>query len=302
MSFLIKPQVQEAMEKKRPLVALESTLISFGLPSPYNMQIAERLEEIVYEEGAVGATVAVLDGQIRIGLEREELERLANDPAIRKVSRRDLPLVVGLGLDGATTVSATMYIAHLAGLDVFATGGVGGVHRGHPFDVSADLLELGRTPITVVSAGVKAILDLELTREVLETQGVPVIGYGSEEMAAFYSRRSGLPADVRADSPEQVARIIRARNRLGLKNGLLVTIPVPAEDEIPAPEIEHFINRATHEAEAQGVTGAALTPFVLDRLAVLTDGRSVRTNIRLLENNARVAAQVALALRALRAD
>jgi pseudouridine-5'-phosphate glycosidase len=290
------------MEKKRPLVALESTLISFGLPSPYNLQIAERLEEIVYQEGAVGATVAVLDGQIRIGLEREELERLANDPAVRKVSRRDLPLVVGMGLDGATTVSATMYIAHLAGIDVFATGGVGGVHRGHPFDVSADLLELGRTPITVVSAGVKAILDLELTREVLETQGVPVIGYGSEEMAAFYSRRSGLPADVRVDSPEQVARIICARNRLGLKNGLLVTVPVPAEDEIPAPEIEYFINRATHEAEEQGVTGAALTPFVLDRLAVLTDGRSVRTNIRLLENNARVAAQVALALRALRAD
>jgi len=215
---------------------------------------------------------------------------------VRKVSRRDLPLVTGLGLDGATTVSATMYVAHQVGIELFATGGIGGVHRGHPFDVSADLTELGRTPVTVVCAGAKAILDLPLTREVLETQGVPVIGYGNAEMAAFYSRSSGLLADVQVDTPGQVAQIIRARRELGLGTGLLVTVPVPAEDEIPPEEIGVAIARATRDAEEKGVSGAALTPFVLARLAELTAGRSVRTNISLLHNNARVAARIAVAL------
>jgi pseudouridine-5'-phosphate glycosidase len=199
-------------------------------------------------------------------------------------------------LDGATTVSATMHVVHQVGIEVFATGGIGGVHRGHPFDVSADLIELGRTPVTVVCAGAKAILDLPLTREVLETQGVPVVGYGSDEMAAFYSRRSGLPADVRVDDPQQVARIIRARRALGLQAGLLVTVPVPVEDEIPPGEIEGIIAQATRQADEQGITGGELTPFLLARMAALSEGRSVKTNVSLLRNNAHVAARIAVAL------
>jgi pseudouridine-5'-phosphate glycosidase len=245
----------------------------------------------------VPATIGIIQGRVHVGLEAAYLEHLAkNRQQVRKVSRRDLPLAVGLGLDGATTVSATMYVAQQVGVEVFATGGIGGVHRGHPFDVSADLTELGRTPITVVCAGAKAILDLPLTREVLETQGVPVVGYGSDEMAAFYSRSSGLPADARVDSPQAVARIIRARRALGLQTGLLVTVPVPAEDEIPAHEIEGVIAQANRQAEEAGITGADLTPFLLERMAQLSEGRSVRTNISLLHNNARVAARIALAL------
>jgi pseudouridine-5'-phosphate glycosidase len=296
MPFIVAPQVREALQAGRPVVALESTLISHGLPYPTNLSVAQEMEAQVRAEGATPATIAVLDGRVLVGLESAQIERLAQGRDVRKVSRRDLPLVVGLGLDGGTTVSATMYVAHQVGIELFATGGIGGVHRGHPFDVSADLTELGRTPVTVVCAGAKAILDLPLTREVLETQGVPIIGYGSDAMAAFYSRSSGLPADVRADSPQQVARIIRARRELGVQNGILVTVPVPGEDEIFPDEIEAAIDQATGEAEGQGITGAALTPFVLARLAELTQGRSVRTNISLLRNNARVAARIALAL------
>ena len=287
--------VRQAM-KSQPIVALESTVISHGLPYPDNLQVAQAMEAAIHDEGATPATIAILQGQVHIGLDAGQLERLAQSKEVRKVSRRDLALTVGLGLDGATTVSATMYLAHQAGIELFATGGIGGVHRGHPLDVSADLTELGRTPVTVVCAGAKAILDLPLTREVLETQGVPVIGYGNDEMAAFYSRGSGLPADVRVDTPQQVAQIIRARRELGLQTGLLVTVPVPAEDEIPPAEIAQAIAQATEQAEREGITGAALTPFVLSRLAELTQGRSVRTNISLLHNNARVAARVAVAL------
>jgi pseudouridylate synthase len=287
--------VRQAM-KSQPIVALESTVISHGLPYPDNLQVAQAMEAAIHDEGATPATIAILQGQVHIGLDAGQLERLAQSKEVRKVSRRDLALTVGLGLDGATTVSATMYLAHQAGIELFATGGIGGVHRGHPLDVSADLTELGRTPVTVVCAGAKAILDLPLTREVLETQGVPVIGYGNDEMAAFYSRSSGLPADVRVDTPQQVAQIIRARRELGLQTGLLVTVPVPAEDEIPPAEIAQAIAQATEQAEREGITGAALTPFVLSRLAELTQGRSVRTNISLLHNNARVAARVAVAL------
>jgi pseudouridine-5'-phosphate glycosidase len=296
MPFIVAPQVRKALQAGRPVVALESTLISHGLPYPTNLSVAREMEAQIRAEGATPATIAVLDGRVHVGLESAQLERLAQGREVRKVSRRDLPLVVGLGLDGGTTVSATMYVAHQVGIELFATGGIGGVHRGHPFDVSADLTELGRTPVTVVCAGAKAILDLPLTREVLETQGVPVVGYGSDAMAAFYSRSSGLPADVRADSPQQVARIIRARRELGLQNGILVTVPVPAADEISPDEIEAAIVQATAEAEGRAITGAALTPFVLARLAELTQGRSVRTNISLLRNNARVAARIALAL------
>lgn len=295
MTFVIEPNVQAALQHGTPVVALESTVISHGLPYPHNLQVARRMEAIIRAEGATPATIAVLGGRVCVGLQASQLEHLAQSQ-VRKVSRRDLPLVVGLGLDGATTVSATMYVAHQVGIQLFATGGIGGVHRGHPFDVSADLTELGRTPVTVVCAGAKAILDLPLTREALETQGVPVIGYGSDEMPAFYSRRSGLPADIRVDTPQQVAQIIRARQALGLQNGLLVTVPVPADDEIPTQELAPAISQATRQADAQNIHGAALTPFVLARLAELTDGRTVRTNLSLLHNNARVAARIAVAL------
>jgi pseudouridine-5'-phosphate glycosidase len=294
MAFIVASQVRKALDEGGPVVALESTVISHGLPYPANLEVAQGMEEAVRAGGAIPATIAVLDGRVRVGLETAHMERLAQSRQVRKVSRRDLPLVVGLRLDGATTVSATMYVAHQAGIELFATGGIGGVHRGHPFDVSADLTELGRTPVTVVCAGAKAILDLPLTREVLETQGVPVVGYGSDEMAAFYSRSSGQPADVRVDAPRQVAQIIQARRDLGLQSGILVTVPVPVADEIPAGEIENAIAQATREAEAEGVSGAALTPFVLARLAELTQGRSVRTNTSLLYNNARVAARIAV--------
>jgi pseudouridine-5'-phosphate glycosidase len=296
MPFVLAERVREALEEGEPVVALESTVISYGLPYPDNLQVAHAMQEIIRSEGVVPATIAVLAGRVHVGLGTAELEQLAQSQEVRKVSRRDLPLAVGLGLNGATTVSGTMVLAHRAGIEVFATGGIGGVHRGHPWDVSADLTELGRTPVTVVCAGAKAILDLPLTREVLETQGVPVVGYGSDMMAAFYTRSSGLPADIRVDEPEQAANLIRARRELGLDNGILITVPVPAEDEIPAGEIEGAIARATAQAEVEGVRGAALTPFVLARLAELTAGRSVRTNVSLLRNNALVAAQVAVAL------
>jgi pseudouridine-5'-phosphate glycosidase len=298
MPFVVASAVEKALEQEGPVVALESTVISHGLPYPHNLKVAQGMEANIRAEGATAATIAVLDGRVHVGLEAGQLERLARASDVHKVSRRDLPVVVGQGLDGATTVSATMHIAHQLGIELFATGGIGGVHRGHPFDISADLTELGRTPVTVVCSGAKAILDLPLTREVLETQGVPVIGYGSDEMAAFYSRSSGLAADVRVDTPERVARIIRARRELGLQNGILVAVPVPAEDEIPPEAIEGAIAQATQEAEQKGITGAALTPFVLSRLAELTAGRSVDTNISLLFNNARIAARIARALAA----
>jgi len=302
--FFFQADVQKALDRSRPVVALESTVISHGLPYPANMEVAQGMEAIIRAAGATPAAIAVLDGRVHVGLDQAQMERLARGDSVRKVSRRDLPLVVGLGLDGATTVSATMFVAHRAGIEVFATGGIGGVHRsaeaherrGHPFDVSTDLTELGRTPVTVVCAGAKAILDLPATREVLETYGVPVIGYGSDEMAAFYSRGSGLPVDARADTPQQVASMIRARRALGLHTGILVTAPVPVEDEIPAVEMEALIAQANREADERGVNGAAVTPFVLARLAELSGGRSVRTNISLLRNNARVAALIAGAL------
>jgi pseudouridine-5'-phosphate glycosidase len=302
MPYHITSQVRWALDNGQPVVALESTVISHGLPYPQNLEVAQGMEAAIRDAGAIPATVAVLGGQVHVGLDKEQLQHLALGQDVRKVSRRDLALVVGLDLDGGTTVSATMFVAHQVGIQVFATGGIGGVHRGHPFDVSADLTELGRTPVAVVCAGAKAILDLPLTREVLETQGVPVIGYGSDQMAAFYSRIGGLPADVRVDTPEQVASIIRAHRELGLANGILVTVPVPAADEIPSSAIAGAIARATQEAEAQGVSGAELTPFVLARLADLTEGRSVQTNISLLLNNARVAAQIAIAVQSQTAE
>ena len=314
----VKPEIAQALAAGRPVVALESALITHGFAPPANLDIARRMEAAVRAEGALPATIAVLEGQARVGLSDEELALLASFPVqkkwgrlsslppgqarkpaprtVRKVSLRDLPLVLAQGASGGTTVAATMHLAHRASIHVFATGGIGGVHRGHPEDVSADLPALASIPIVVVCAGAKAILDLPCTLEYLETHGVPVIGYGTDEFPAFYSRHSGLGVDARVETPEQVARMARARAELGLPAALLVCVPVPASDELPAGEAEAAIARAVEEAEAAGVSGKALTPFLLARLVELTGGRARRANEALLLNNARVAARIARAL------
>ncbi|GAB4534906.1 MAG: pseudouridine-5'-phosphate glycosidase [Anaerolineae bacterium] len=294
--LVLHPEVQAALDAGQPVVALESTLITHGLPRPKNLEVARAMEATIRDAGAVPATIAILGGQITVGLTDEQLAYLASADQVRKCSRRDLPIAAGRGEDGATTVAGTMRVAHMAGIRVFATGGIGGVHRGHPFDVSADLLELGRTPVTVVCAGAKAILDLPLTLEVLETQGVPLIGYGVDEFPAFYSRSSGLPVDVRCDTPAEVAAIIQARDALGLPGGVLVAVPVPAGDELPSRQAEDAIARALADAEAQGITGKAVTPFLLARVSELTGQASLRANTALLLNNARVASAIAIAL------
>ncbi len=296
----IHPEVQNALAEKRPLVALESTVITHGLPYPDNVATALAMEAAIREQGAVPATIAIIGGVIRVGMDKADLEHLADLPVetVRKCSRRDLPIVMARGEHGATTVAGTMIVAHHVGIELFATGGMGGVHRGHPFDVSADLYELGRTPVTVVSSGVKSILDMPATREVLETQGVPVIGWQSDEMAAFYSRSSGLGVDVRCDSAETIANIIRMRRKLDLQTATCVTCPVPAEFEMDEVSAEKAINQAQAEADEQGIHGAAMTPFLLQRLVTLTDGASLRANTALLQNNATVAAQIAVALAA----
>ena len=286
-------EVEEALRAGRPVVALESTLIAHGLPFPTNLETAHRLEAVVRAEGATPATIAILGGRLKVGLTNAELEYLARSEDVRKVSRRDLPIVVARSGDGATTVAATMWIAARAGIEVFATGGIGGVHRGQPFDVSADLPELARTPVAVVCAGAKSILDLPLTLEWLETWGVPVIGYGTDEFPAFYTRSSGLPVDVRADNPQAVAEIIRAKRDLGLSSGVLIVAPVPAEAELPADVMEAAIAQALVAAETQGIRGKALTPFLLAHIAAATGGDSLRANVALLENNAAIAARIA---------
>ena len=294
----VAAEVYVALREGRAVVALESTLITHGLPFPANVETALAMEAAVRESGAVPATIAVLGGKITVGLTRAEIERLASRPSgsVRKCSRRDLPIAVARGEDAATTVAGTMIVAHLAGIRVFATGGIGGVHRGAPFDVSADLLELGRTPVAVVCSGAKSILDLPLTLEVLETQGVPVIGLGTDTLPAFYSRSSGLPVDVTVAAPGDAARIIAAAQQLGAQHGLLVTVPVPLADELPKEQMETAIQQATAEAAARAIHGKAVTPYLLTRVAELTDGASRRANIALLVNNARVAGQIAVAL------
>lgn len=325
-------QIRHAPGPDRAVVALESTVISHGLPYPHNLRLALRLEEILRERGAVPATIGILRGEIVVGLNRAEIEHLATSRDVRKVSRRDLPVVVARKLDGATTVATTAWAAHRAGIHVFATGGIGGVHRvgtwmsefgnGKPetggrssetarlphssqfsasgflsADISADLPELAQTPIIVVCSGGKAILDLPATLEWLETHGVTVIGYGTDRFPAFYNRDSGLGVDVRADTPEEVAALFRAQRALGLPVGMLVAVPVPAEAELPAEEMERAINTALTEAEAQGIRGKALTPFLLARISALTGEASLAANLALLENNARVGAEIALCLR-----
>ena len=292
------PDVRDALAAGRPVVALESTLITHGLPYPVNQEVASGMEQAVRDAGAVPATIAVLKGQITVGITADELAYLAQAKDVRKCSRRDFPIVLAQKGDGATTVAGTMIVAHLAGIRVFATGGIGGVHRGHPFDVSADLLELAQTPVAVVCAGAKAILDLPLTLEVLETHGVPVVGYQCANFPAFYTRDSGLPLDVRCDQPAEVAAILRARETLGFQTGTLIATPVPAEHELPAEVAEKAIAQALEEAEERDVRGKYVTPFLLARVSELTHEESRTANVALLQNNARVAALIAGALAA----
>ncbi len=294
----IRPDVAEALASGRPVVALESTLITHGLPYPDNVETALAMEAAVRESGAIPATVALLKGQVIVGLTTDQIEYLGKLPtnSIRKCSRRDFAIAVGLGEDAATTVAGTMIVAHWAGIKVFSTGGIGGVHRGHPFDVSADLIELGRTPVAVVCSGAKSILDLPLTMEVLETQGVPVIGYGTDTLPAFYSRSSGLPVDARVENAIQAAQVITASQRLGMGHGVLIAVPVPEGMEMPTEAAELAIEQATAEAEVQGIHGKAVTPFVLGRVAELTEGESRRSNVSLLVNNARVGGLIAVEL------
>lgn len=294
----ISSEVTRALAEGQPVVALESTLITHGLPYPGNVETALSMEKAIRDGGAIPATIAVLKGRITVGLSTSEIESLGKQPtgSVRKCSRRDLPIAVGLGEDAATTVAGTMIVAHMAGISVFATGGIGGVHRGQPFDVSADLIELGRTPVAVVCSGAKSILDLPLTLEVMETQGVPIIGLGTDTLPAFYTRSSGLPVDTCAETPQQVAQIIAAARRLQAEHGILITVPVPAEDELPESVAEQAIQQATEEAAQQNVHGKDVTPFVLRRVVELTGGQSQQANMALLINNARVAAQIATEL------
>jgi pseudouridine-5'-phosphate glycosidase len=280
------------------LVALESTVISHGLPYPQNLETARALEDVVRQRGATPATIALLDGKIRVGLGQHELERLATEKDVAKVSRRDLPVVLARRGLGATTVAATMYAAYLANIKVFGTGGLGGVHRGATttFDISADLTELARTPVIVVCAGAKSILDLSLTLEYLETQGVPVIGYRTDELPAFYTSRSGIGLEARADTPEEVARIARIKWDLGLSGGIVVAVPPPPEADLPYQEIEKAISRALAAADKAGVKGKAVTPFLLNAVRLETEGKSLETNMALLKNNVGIAAEIALAL------
>ncbi len=295
----IQPEVAAALAQNNPVVALESTLITHGLPYPDNVETAVLMQTAVREGGAVPATIAIIQGQVHVGLSDDQLEYLGKlaGTAVRKCSRRDIPLAIGNKEDGATTVAGTMLLAHRAGIQLFATGGIGGVHRGHPFDISADLLELGRTPVTVVSSGAKSILDLPATREVLETHGVPIIGYGSDTLPAFFARSSGLPVDIRLDSPREVANVIRAHHAVRLNNGILVTVPVPEADACDPDIIEAAIQQATQEADAQAIHGPAATPWLLRRVVELTNGRSLQANVALLRNNSTVAAAIAQALK-----
>jgi pseudouridine-5'-phosphate glycosidase len=293
----IQPEVADALADGRPVVALESTIISHGMPYPRNIDMAARVEALVREHGAVPATIAVLDGCIQVGLDAEQIERLGHGAAVMKVSRRDLGYALASRCLGATTVSSTMIGAALAGIRVFVTGGIGGVHRGaeESFDISADLQELGQTAVAVVAAGAKSILDLPKTLEYLETMGVPVLGYKTDRFPAFFTRDSGLPVVARLDSAAAVVAAMAAHWGVGLRSGLLIANPVPTEFAMAGEEIDSVIATAVAEARSQGVRGKDETPFLLKRIVELTDGRSLATNIALVENNARIGAQIAVA-------
>lgn len=296
--FHIHPEVASALAAGRPVVALESTIITHGMPYPANVETARAVEAVIRAAGAVPATIAILGGRITVGLTPEELEHLGQCPDAVKCSRRDLPVVVARGLDGATTVAGTMIVAERAGIGVFVTGGIGGVHRGAEttMDVSADLTELARTDVAVVCAGAKAILDLGLTLEYLETHGVPVLGYRTDRFPAFYVRDGGFALDARVDSVEELAAIITAKRALGLTGGVVVANPIPLEHELPALEIESAIQTALADARARGITGKAATPFLLARLGEVTGGRSLKANIALVMHNAELGARLAIAL------
>ena len=297
--LIISPAVKAALMAGEPVVALESTIISHGMPYPQNVETALKVEETVREAGAVPATIALIGGQLKAGLTAAEIEYLGKKgAAVTKASRRDLPVLVARGADGACTVATTMIIAHLAGIRVFATGGIGGVHRGAEttMDISADLEELAQTPVMVVCAGAKSILDLGLTLEYLETKGVPVIGYGTEELPAFYTRRSGFGVDYRVDSPEELAAMFRAQRDMNYKGGMLVTNPIPEEFAMDKAVIDAAIEQALREANEQGVHGKETTPFLLARVVELTGGESLESNIQLVLNNARLAARTAALL------
>ena len=293
----VTDEVRDALEGGRPVVALESTIISHGMPYPQNVEMAQTVEGIIRDGGAVPATIAVLRGQPTIGLSPDDLDLLATDASVTKVSIRDLPYVVSRGEHGATTVASTMRLAELAGIGVFVTGGLGGVHRGGAtsYDVSADLTELASTSVAVVCAGVKSILDIGLTLEKLETLGVPVLGYATDEFPSFFSRSSGFAAPMRVDSPAEVAALMRAKWDLGLAGGVVVANPIPEESEIPADEIGAIIERALGDMDALGIRGKDATPYLLGRIVEITDGGSLTANIALVEHNARLGTEIALA-------
>jgi pseudouridine-5'-phosphate glycosidase len=292
----INPEIESALAAHRAVVALESTVIAHGLPRPRNLETAQRVEQIVRERGATPATIAVLNGKLCVGLNQQQIEQVASRDDIKKLSTRDLAIAVARSWNGATTVAATMWIAQRAGIKVFATGGIGGVHRGSLPDVSADLPELSRAPMIVVCSGAKIVLDLPATREWLETYGITVVGYGCDEMPAFYSRQSALTVDVRCDSPEEVVQLFKTQRELGSAGALLVTVPVPVEAEVPQDTLNKILDESLRDAEASHITGRELTPFLLARMVERSEGATLRANIALLENNARVAAQIAGAL------
>ena len=289
-------EVADALEYKKPIVALESTVTAHGLPYPQNLETARNLEKIVRENGAIPATIAVFDGEFCVGLDQKQIEQLATDKNIRKISRRDLPIAVAKKLNCATTVATTSFIAHKAGIKVFATGGIGGVHRGFSQDISADLPELAQTPITVVCSGAKIVLDLPATREWLETYGVTILGWKCDEMPAFYSRKSGLAVDEKVETTEEIAEIIRARDELNLKNAILLTVPVPEEFEIENSILEEILAEALKFADEKNIRGKEITPFLLSQMAEKSAGKTLAANIALLENNARIAAKIAYKL------
>ncbi len=289
----ISEPIERALATNQPIVALESTVIAHGLPRPTNLQTAQRMEEVVRNAGGTPATVGIINGKLVVGLNAQQIQHLAESTDIKKISTRDIPIAVAQHWDGATTVASTSWIAHRAGIKVFATGGIGGVHRGSLTDISADLPELARTPIITVCSGAKIVLDLPATREWLETHAVTVVGFQCNEMPAFYSRRSGLPVDVHANSSKDVVEIFEAQRVLGMNSSLLVTVPVPEEFEVPGEQLRMVLDEALEKAEREGVAGRELTPFLLSHMARVSEGATLRANIALLENNARVAAEIA---------
>ena len=294
----IHPEIQDALQQNKTVVALESTIISHGMPYPENVLTAKEVAQVVRENGAIPATIAILDGKLKVGLTDEELEFLAKSKDIQKVSRRDIPYVISKKLHGATTVAATMIIAELAGIKVFVTGGIGGVHRAasETFDISADLQELAKTNVAVVCAGPKAILDIGLTLEYLETHGVPVIGFKTNEMPAFYTRESGFSVDIRLDSENEIAELLKAKWELGLQGGVIIANPIPKEYEMDHNLINNAIEKALVQAEKLDITGKKITPFLLDAIKEITKGKSLASNIELVKNNAKVGSKIAVEL------